>query len=217
MRGLTLEMESLGMASLPLRYHHIESLEDEFLLPWLDLYETAFPPEEKLLVSTFLQILKDKSEGYEKNHSLLAALNMADEFMGMALVDDLEEYRLFFLEYFAVSPERRGMGAGTEFYREILRRFELSGAKALIIEVEIPEISPDPDMAEARIRFYQRNGAKLFRGIDYTLEIGPHQPPIPMHLMIQARQGEELTAQQAFELAKAFFEESLVQIGELSL
>ena len=29
-------------------------LDDDLLFPWLDLYETAFPPTEKVLVSSFL-------------------------------------------------------------------------------------------------------------------------------------------------------------------
>ena len=41
----------------PLFFVPIEDLHDELLLPWLDLYETAFPPTERVLISTILENL----------------------------------------------------------------------------------------------------------------------------------------------------------------
>ena len=37
----------------PLRIIEINSLNDDLLPAWLDLYETAFPANERVLVSTF--------------------------------------------------------------------------------------------------------------------------------------------------------------------
>ena len=53
-------------------YAEITELGDDLLLPWLDLYETPFPPTEKVLVSDHVKVLKDKASGLEAEHHLLA-------------------------------------------------------------------------------------------------------------------------------------------------
>jgi hypothetical protein len=77
---------------------------------------------------------------------------------------------------------------GAQFYQEIARRVQAAGCEMLIFEVEKPELmSTDAErkIASRRIQFYQRQGARLLKGIDYVQIVGPHQPPTPMHLMVQ--------------------------------
>ena len=59
-------------------FGELTSLEDGLLLPWLDLYETAFPPYEKVLVSHFLSLLKSKNSDQGKAEFVLRAQEPKD-------------------------------------------------------------------------------------------------------------------------------------------
>jgi hypothetical protein len=93
-----------------------------------------------------------------------------------------------------------------------------AGARSIIFEVEIPEqaqTEPERALAERRICFYQRQGAYLLEGISYFQVIGPHQNPIPMHLMVHGV--EPLSPGDAFSIAKQVFGDLVTQTGALEL
>jgi GNAT superfamily N-acetyltransferase len=191
---------------------------DDLLLPWLDLYETAFAPCEKVLVSEHLKILREKAQGEARYHHLLAVLDGRGAFAGMVRYQLLPEAGAAFLWYLAVEPHLRSTGLGSKVYRELLQRVDNGVIKALVFEVEIPELQDHEDgrqLARRRIEFYRRQGARLLRGIDYLQYVGSHQVPTPMHLMVHPLQ--ELTAAQAFALAKAVYQDALTQVGEIGL
>ena len=72
----------------------------------------------------------------------------------------LKEKRTVLLDYFAVLPEHRNSGAGSDILKE-LRKFCASFADNILIESEYPETAPDREMAERRLGFYRRAGAEL--------------------------------------------------------
>lgn len=199
-----------------LTFHEITGLDDGLLPPWLDLYEMAFPPEEKVLISTFLRLLKDKARGEKEHSHMSAVLDEAGALVGLARFDALREPKVAYLWYLAVSPEARGRGLGGRIHDEVLRRCREAGARAAVMEVETPEHSPDPDFARSRIGFYKRHGAKLMTGIRYIHSAGPHQPEILMNIMI--RPFEPVTPEEALHAARVLFgEETVMVVGEVGL
>lgn len=68
--------------------------------------------------------------------------------------------RMALLDYLAVEPGRRGRGDGGAML-SLLRSRYADGCDALFIECELPQAAPDPKEAEARIRFYRNEGARL--------------------------------------------------------
>ncbi len=201
---------------MKLQYAELTSINDELLLPWLDLYETSFPPEEKILVSRFFRFLDPdfKEDGVESR--LVAALDEHGEFVGLMFYRIRAETGVFSLWYLATLPELRGSGIGAECYREVLRRAQESGSSFVFFEVEVPEDSPDAEIARRRIEFYRRLGAKLLRGIRLTQKMGNHAREVQMNIMIHPL--KPVTPQQAFELATQYVDnEGLSQVGELAL
>lgn len=188
-----------------LRVHEIRRIDDPLLLPWLDLYELSFPPSEKVLVSTFFASLSDSLPGAGKGLHLLAAVDPAGRFKGMAAYQHVPQQSAALLWYLAIVEAERGRGHGTWFYHEAVERLDPS-CLALFLEVEIPDLAGSAEahrLAERRIGFYRRLGARALRGIHYLQYVGDHVPPIPMHLMVHPLQPLEAT--QAFELASAMF------------
>jgi GNAT superfamily N-acetyltransferase len=197
----------------PLTFVEITSLNDDLLLPWLDLYETSFPASERILVSGILKMLKDNIRGLPVAEHLIAGLDGDGSLSGNSLFSAPQDGNVAVLWYMAVDPSRRSGGIGTRLYQDVLQRIATPGRQALIYEVEIAHAGDE--LAERRIRFYQRQGAHLLKGIHYLQHIGSHQAPIPMHIMIHPLVA--LDARQAYDLAKGYFGDAVKQIGEFRL
>lgn len=80
------------------------------------------------------------------------------------------------LDYFAVVPELRGAGIGSQVLKGI--REQLGPERCLLIESELPAAAPNPSerrVRERRIAFYRRCGAELsglgaqLFGVEYVL------------------------------------------------
>jgi GNAT superfamily N-acetyltransferase len=201
-----------------LRFAEIVTLSDDLLLPWLDLYEVAFPPSEKELVSSHLRLLKEKERGLAQDQHLLAALDGEGKLIAMAKYEFLPRCSAACLAYLAVRSDARSQGIGARVYQEIRRQLTSVSCRALVLEVEIPGRAPSAEeaqLATRRIQFYRRLGAHLLRGVDYTQSVGPHQPPLPMHVTVHPFQ--PVDGEEAFELARCVLGKRLERAGELAL
>lgn len=193
----------------------ITDLHDKLLLPWLDLFETAFPPHEKILVSTILNILQNKDDGKHHGTKIVAILDENDKFIAMAMYQLPSDGPVGVLWYVAVVPDQRSQGWGSKIYNGILSQMNPKIHQALVYEVEIPGQAGSSTDAERRIHFYKKNGAKLLTGIHYMQSVGWHQPLTPMHIMIHPMQ--PMDAQTAYMLARTIFEDAMQKTGPLAL
>ena len=206
------------MDSRELQLVEIVNLNDDLFLPWLDLFETAFPAPERVLVSSQLQLLRAKMAGATTDHHLLAALDGERALVGMLQYQVLPKIPAAFLWYFAIKPNERSKGLGSQMYQAMLKRLGPASPRAIIFEVEIPDDAPSDEqrrLAERRITFYRRLGARLLGGVHYIQQVGWHQPPIPMHVMLQPLLA--MDPHDAYQLAKEVFEDSITQIGTPTL
>jgi GNAT superfamily N-acetyltransferase len=121
-------------------FNELKSLEDEYLLPWLDLYETAFPPHERFLVSRILSSLTSKETEYPNYETLLAVINPEGKFIGLVMLLYLVDKKIGLLWYLAVCPDERSKGYGAKIYQKIMDELRSLQFKALMFEVEMPEL-----------------------------------------------------------------------------
>jgi GNAT superfamily N-acetyltransferase len=196
-----------------LSFHTIADLSDDLLCSWLNLYETAFPPEERILVSTFIRLLQTCKRKEQRSVELLAAVDGERHLVGLAFYEFQLNVNWVTLWYIAIDAAQRSQGYGSQVYQEIVRRSKGEDCDGILFEVEIPENAGSFEtrlLAERRIQFYQRNGAKLLSGIHYLQSVGIHQPLTPMHLMFHPL--KNLDAQDAFQIAKDIFGDLLTKI-----
>lgn len=198
-----------------LRFVDITDANDDLLIPWLDLYETSFPPEEKVLVSSFLQFLKEKANGEYPDSHMQAVLDEDARVVAAIRFDIVREAGATYFWYMAVDPSVRNRGIGSACFNEVVRQATEGGTRAMVLEVEMPDHSPDPEISARRIGFYRRHGATMLTGIGYMQSVGPHQPAIPMHIMILPI--EPVTPQEAFDMVQLLFGDAIKQVGELGL
>jgi len=170
-----------------------------------------------MLVSFFLRLLKQKARGEEEDTHLLASIDETGRLMAMIMYALEREERAAYLWYLAVASDLRCAGIGSFCYRSIADRARQAGMRLMVIEVEMPEEAKTAEMTELarrRIRFYQRQDARLLLEMHYLQSVGPHVPPIPMHIMVHPF--VEMTPEEAFAQANRVLG-TITQAGELSL
>ena len=114
-----------------------------------ELYENAFPPEEKKP----RKLMEDMEK--EGKMELLAAVEEV-EFIG--LVFNMLNGKTALLDYFAIAPEHRSQGYGGRIIREMLEKFK---DKKYIFEIEMQdENAQNAEDRKRRKAFYLRNGLK---------------------------------------------------------
>ena len=201
-----------------LRFIEIQQLSDDLLLPWLDLFETAFPAVERVLVSSLLEIVRALVPNNAEGDHLVAATDETGAFAGLMAYQIRQDARLALLCYLAVAPSLRNRGLGSVMYGEMLSRARQARSQLLLFEVERPDHADTNDgraTAERRIEFYRRKGARLLEGIQYEQVVGWHQPPLPMYLM--AHPLEPMDDLSVFRSAHSILGPQIVQTGSLRL
>ncbi len=212
------------MNTFPANYQLVEmdGLGDPRLADWLCLYELTFPPEERLLAGELVRLLQNPESC--QTHTMLALMDGEQSLAGLGLWQSLPRLSTAYLWYLAIQPGLRSGGLGSALYQAIARgalhprNSRVAQHHLLIFEVEMPEEAPDEAgrrLRERRIAFYRRNGARMLKGVHYLETVGPHLPPVPMHLMAQA--DGPLAPAEVFTAGKGLFGDLLNQTGELSL
>ncbi|WP_210466108.1 GNAT family N-acetyltransferase [Rufibacter roseolus] len=130
------------------------------------LYEEAFPLEERRTLAQQTELLSNPA------YQFLSILDQ-EKFAGFFGVWQLPEFT--FLEHFAVLPSLRGKGTGAQ---------ALTGLLDIILQPMVLEVEPPhSEIAQRRIRFYERLGFHLN---DFEYRQPPYvagMPWVPLLLM----------------------------------
>lgn len=204
---------------MDLNLHEIVDESDEHFLEVLDIYQDSFPLREQMRFSWWLRFLRRKAAGGAADATLLTALVDGKVAALTYYQKEADIEGVVYLWYFAVREDLRNAGIGTQFYRDVRDRIFSAGAKVVVFEVELPEEAQvfserEAELAARRIEFYRRQHAKLLGGVVYTHDIG-WQPPYPMGVMLASK--EVLTPEDGFAVVKAVLEDSVCQVGPLTL
>ncbi|WP_205499707.1 GNAT family N-acetyltransferase [Rufibacter psychrotolerans] len=141
----------------------------EFALAW-QLYEEAFPPEERRSLVQQTSLLTNPR--YQ-----LFALEHQHAFAGLLCLWQLPGFT--FLEHFAVLQHLRGQGVGAA----VLQAFLTSSEEPVILETE----PPTTQIAARRIRFYERAGFHLNQFDYWQPPYSPQKPWVELRLMSYPR------------------------------
>lgn len=209
---------------LNIEMHEIKSCSDPLLSGTLDIYQKSFPVEEQMLISFFLNVLRDKESEVVTPYRL-QVLAHDGEVAGLVFyevdLDVSEDKRGAYLWYIASNPDMRGLGIGKILYDYVLRTvFDEFGCRLLCFEIEEAEDALQrhgkdaADFAVWRKAWYKRQGALELGGTRYLCGVG-WQPPLPMQVMIHPN--GMIAADEALEIARVVQDESIEIIGELIL
>ncbi|MEM0140018.1 MAG: GNAT family N-acetyltransferase [Ferroplasma sp.] len=146
----------------------------------MQIYNEAFPPEEKRLES---DIKKNLISNNEK--MFLASKNGIPVLFSMMWQVPGTDF--LFLDYIAVKKEFRSSGSGSEFLKTIFERDSNAEYNHIILEVEVPCKGTNREQRQKRIRFYKRAGARIIKGFKYYLPPRGGNEPQEMMLMVISR------------------------------
>jgi len=196
---------------MDLEFTELTSLDDERYDDYLDLYQTSFPLNEQMLVSSLNGLLRSIASGADEWSRMVVGIAPDSRVIAMAHYEIMPDEGAAALWYLAVLKSLRSGGIGSRLYREIVGR--VTGVPdppaALVFEVERPDHAHTPEdrgLAERRIEFYRRNGALLLGGVDYVQSVG-WQPEVPMHVMVHPLQS--MTPEHALQLARTVLGDSV--------
>lgn len=109
-----------------------------------ELYEEAFPLEERRLLDAQARVMKNSNYRFD-------IMIHENQLIGFLLWWDFKSIR--YIDHFATATSQRNKGFGTL----IFEKFMNSSDKPILLEVELPNST----MSQRRIKFYERLGLKL--------------------------------------------------------
>jgi len=144
----------------------LKSTNDAYFCQAWELYESAFPVEERRLLSTQKEMMTDPLYHF-------VVLIIDKEFLGFILWWQFDRCR--YIEHFATVSAYRGRGFGGN----IMGQFIKETNEAIILEVELP----NDFTKKRRICFYERLGFKLNMHYYQQPALQAKMPSIEMLLM----------------------------------
>lgn len=120
---------------------------DKTQLRWMKkLYKTAFPKQER---KPFWLMKRKQKQGI---FEMLVVYD--NEPLGLAIT--MRHKDIVLLDYYAIAPQARGKGVGSEALALLKKRYT---GKRFFLEIEIPDIdAANGEQRERRKAFYLRNG-----------------------------------------------------------
>jgi len=162
----------------------LKDISNKYFRKAWELYEDAFPIEERRLLDAQTQVLKKSNYHFDITVD-------EQKFIGFLLWWDFEKYR--YIDHFATTTQLRNKGFG----KLILKNFMTSINKPILLEVELPTST----INQRRIKFYERIGFKLNQHYYEVPPIEEGQPPLQLLLMSYP---ESLSAQNVEQFIKKY-------------
>ena len=152
------------------------SIQAEDLTACAELYESAFPADERRSTEEWMRYAQEK-----ENFHVYPFFDVnAHELCGFISFWEFEDFT--YVEHFAVKEPYRGQGTGQMVFGIFLSLYD-ARSLPVILEVE----PPTDDLTRRRIWFYERCGMELLP-YDYTQPpYSPQQQPLPLRLMCSNR------------------------------
>lgn len=134
------------------------------------IYESSFPADERRDLQGQIDVLRNPQY-------TLFAFCAGRDVQGLLAVWDFDAFS--FIEHFAVREELRSKWIGTSILQSYLSKTSRTGRK-IVLETEMPEAS---EIAQRRVRFYERLGFVLNRHNYIQPAYSAEKKPVPLFLM----------------------------------
>ena len=132
------------------------------------IYLLSFPVDEQRPVESILRLLAE-----EPRYTLYAVIDDNTKPIGLLTTWTFETFT--YIEHFALSPEVRGQGHGSEALKMLIAQ----NPRPLILEAE----PPTDELTRRRIRFYERSGLTLYDYPYVQPAYTADSQPVPLCLM----------------------------------
>ncbi|MFH1532217.1 MAG: acetylpolyamine amidohydrolase [Pseudomonadota bacterium] len=192
------------------------------------IYDTVLPVD-RASITTVQEILRSRFEGlpereivglpeklrdpvaYQFRALVFVAESARRKVLGCAVVLHAPQLRFHFLDFLSAGPTRSSRGIGGALYARVREEARALGAVGLFMEClpDDPALSPNPKIRaqnRARLRFYERFGARPLAGTAYETPVNPGDPDPPYLVYDPLAPGRALQAEAAREIVRAILE-----------
>mgnify|MGYP002769018963 CR=1 FL=1 len=132
-----------------------------------ELMQASFPEDEYRDYNSQKQLLSIPC------YRLITKMDSDDNLVGFIATWQTENFS--FIEHFAVNPNLRGKGIGSEMLKDFIK----NSSKPIILEVELPT----DIISKKRISFYKRHGFVLNEFKYFQMPLRKDSQPIQLYLM----------------------------------
>lgn len=142
---------------------------------------------------------------------LFVAEDSREKVEGFALFLLAPDLNFGYLEYLSAAPGKTGGGVGGILYETVRKEARDLGTIGIFMEClpDDPALSPDPEVRrqnEARLRFYERYGARPIAGTAYETPLKEGQDNPPYLVFDNLGSEDSLPANQARKIVRAILE-----------
>lgn len=148
---------------------------------------------------------------------LLVAEDQRAQVRGFALVAHAPDLNFCFLDYISAASLSTGGGIGGALYSRVREEAHRLGVLGLFMEClpDDPSLCADPVMLKqnrARLRFYERWGARPVVGTAYETPVNSQDPDCPPYLVCDGLGGKVLRRADAKKVVRAILERKYSQL-----
>ncbi|UCG38385.1 MAG: histone deacetylase family protein [bacterium] len=142
---------------------------------------------------------------------LLVAEDSRQRVRGFALLLHAPDLKFAYLEYISAAPGKTGGGIGGVLYERTREEARDLGTVGIFCEClpDDPALSPDPEVRrqnEARLKFYERYGARPIAGTAYETPLSPGDDNPPYLVFDDLGSGQPLPRDQARVIVRAILD-----------
>lgn len=159
-----------------IKYSQIKEINGEYFTQAIEIYDLAFPDNEKLSVTVLKENIKQKK-------LILLVGEENSQVVFMAILCPLLHTDFVLLSYVATGENHRGKGIGKNFMEYLAIELKQK-QQFLLLEVENPFIGDNQEIKQRRVNFYERLGSKTLQNIRYLLPKLSQENAPEMILMI---------------------------------
>jgi acetoin utilization deacetylase AcuC-like enzyme/GNAT superfamily N-acetyltransferase len=147
----------------------------------------------------------------------VAETEVRGDVRGFALVSHEPELRFCYLDYLATTKKLVGSGVGGALYERLCEESRDLGVMGLFFEClpDDPAASSSIELAKqnaARLRFYERFGARPIVGANYEAPINPGDKDMPHLVLHDFSQGEVLRSERIRPIVRAILERKYAEL-----
>lgn len=183
-------------------FRRLWSDDEELAGQSLSILRRSFPVNEQMSGAFWAETLSKLGDNSTYQWFVVCRNDTVIGMFFLDIVSVLDSRPGAFLWYLCVSDEHRGDGIGTRMYSEIRRIVLEAGCRDMMFEVDIPDHQGPPEsegfqLAERRISWYRRMGARLLTGVEWFQEVDNGSGPTKMWLMYDSLDRSQ-TAESAY-------------------
>lgn len=175
-----------------------------------EMLRAQFPGVASTLIDALPESLRDPL-AHQLRTVVLVAEGAARKLRGFAVLMHAPDLAFCYLDFISARPGELGRGVGGALYERVRDECRVLGAKGLFFEClpdELADVSDPAHLVQntARLRFYERYGARPIANTEYNAPVRPRDTDLPYLVLDDLGMGRPLQRKEGRAIVRAILE-----------